>query len=133
MSHTEQFCREYRAVLDGLELPERVGLVYEPEALLSEHGGRSVWKLRRRCDGAPFVLKVTSGEGENLEEEFRLLTRLYPALAGAAPLAADCFAQGERHFLVRSFLPGQTLAQWREKAGGCTDELLLSLGEEGLL
>ena len=120
-------------MLDGLELPERVGLVYEPEALLAERGGRSVWKLRRRCDGAPFVLKVTSGEGENLEEEFRLLTRLYPALAGAAPLAADCFAQGERHFLVRSFLPGQTLAQWREKAGGCTDELLLSLGEEGLL
>ena len=130
MTHTEQFCREYRAVLDGLELPERVGLVYEPEALLSEHGGRSVWKLRRRCDGAPFVLKVTSGEGENLEEEFRLLTRLYPALAGAAPLAADCFAQGERHFLVRSFLPGQTLAQWREKAGGCTEEQCVSIGRK---
>ena len=77
MSHTEQFCREYRAVLDGLELPERVGLVYEPEALLAERGGRSVWKLRRRCDGAPFVLKAASGEGEDLEEEFRLLTRLY--------------------------------------------------------
>ena len=50
VTHTEQFCREYRAVLDGLELPERVGLVYEPEALLSERGGRSVWKLRRRCE-----------------------------------------------------------------------------------
>ena len=130
MTHTEQFCREYRAVLDGLELPERVGLVYEPVALLAERGGRSVWKLRRRCDGAPFVLKAASGEGENLEEEFRLLTRLYPALAGAAPLAADCFAQGERHYLVRSFLPGQTLAQWREKAGGCTEEQCVSIGRK---
>ena len=62
-------------VLDGLDLPPRISLAYEPVSLLAERDGRSVWKLRRRCDGAPFVLKVTSGEGENLEEEFRLLTR----------------------------------------------------------
>lgn len=129
MSHTEQFCRDYRAVLDGLELPERVGLVYEPEALLSEHGGRSVWKLRRRADGAPFVLKVAAGEeGEDLEEEFRLLVRLHPALAGSVPLAADCFAAGGRRYLVRSWLPGQTLAHWREKSGGCAEARCVSLG-----
>ena len=128
MSRAEDFRRSYQPVLDGLELPARIALVYEPVSLLAEHGGRSVWKLRRRCDGAPFVLKAASGEGEALEEEFRLLTRLYPALAGAAPLAADCFVQGERTYLVRSYLPGQTLEQWREKTGECTGEQCASIG-----
>ena len=93
MTHAEDFCRDYQGVLDGLDLPLRISLAYEPASLLAERDGRSVWKLHRRCDGAPFVLKVSSGE-EELEAELRLLTRLYPALAGAVPLAADCFAQG---------------------------------------
>ena len=52
MSRAEDFRRSYQPVLDGLELPARIALVYEPVSLLAEHGGRSVWKLRRRCDGA---------------------------------------------------------------------------------
>ena len=129
MTHAEDFCRDYQGVLDGLDLPLRISLSYEPASLLAERDGRSVWKLRRRCDGAPFVLKVSSGE-EELEAELRLLTRLYPALAGAVPLAADCFAQGGRCFLVRSYLPGRTLAQLREEAGGCTEAQCVSIGRQ---
>ena len=130
MTHAEDFCRDYQGVLDGLDLPLRISLSYEPVSLLAERDGRSVWKLRRRCDGAPFVLKVSSGEEEELEVELRLLTRLYPALAGAVPLAADCFAQGGRCFLVRSYLPGRTLAQLREEAGGCTEAQCVSIGRQ---
>ena len=105
MTRTEEFRQGYAPVVDSLELPDRIALVYRPEACLAERRSRSVWLLRRRCDHSPYILKMAREEGEDLEEEFRLLTRLYPALAGAAPLAADCFSQGERHFLVRSFLP----------------------------
>ena len=48
MTHAEDFCRDYQGVLDGLDLPPRISLAYEPVSLLAERDGRSVWKLRRR-------------------------------------------------------------------------------------
>ena len=120
MTHAEAFRQSYQEVLDSLELPERVALAYEPVSCLAEHDGRGVWLLRRRCDGAPFVLKVAGAEGENLEVEFQALVQLFPVLAGAVPLAVDCFAEGDRRFLVRSYLPGESLVQFRERTGGCS-------------
>ena len=117
MTHTEKFRQDYAPVVDSLALPRRISLVYQPEACLAEREGRSVWLLRRRGDGAPFVLKLARAEGEDLEEEFRLLTRLYPALAGHVPLAADCFRQEETAYLVRSYLPGESLTRTLERKG----------------
>lgn len=128
MSRREEFCQSYHPVVDSLALPDRIALVYQPEACLAEHDGRSVWLLRRRCDGSPYILKLAREEGEDLEEEFRLLTQLYPALAGHVPLATDCFWEGETVYLVRSYLPGESLTRHIEKMGPCKEETCRQMG-----
>lgn len=117
MTRTEEFRQGYAPVVDSLELPDRIALVYRPEACLAERRSRSVWLLRRRCDHSPYILKMAREEGEDLEEEFRLLSQLYPALAGHVPLAADCFRQEGICYLVRSYLPGECLTRALERKG----------------
>ena len=130
MSRTEDFCQDYKQVVDSLALPDRIALVYRPEACLAERQGRSVWLLRRRCDDAPYILKITQAGGEDLEEEFRLLAQLYPALAGHVPLGADCFRQGDGVYLVRSYLPGESLTRRIERQGPWGEEACRQLGEK---
>lgn len=128
MSRTEDFYQDYRQVVDSLVLPDRIALAYQPEACLAERSDRSVWLLRRRCDHSPYILKMAREEGENLEEEFRLLTQLYPALASHVPLAADCFREGPVAYLVRSCLPGESLTRYVEKKGPCNEETCRQIG-----
>lgn len=128
MSRTKEFRNHYRQVVDSLALPDRIALVYRPEACLAERESRSVWLLRRRCDEAPYVLKIAREGGEDLEEEFRLLTQLYPALAGRVPLAADCFRQEETVYLVRSYLPGQSLTRYLDRTGPCDEASCRQMG-----
>ena len=128
MSRTEEFRNHYRQVVDSLALPDRIALVYRPEACLAERESRSVWLLRRRCDEAPYVLKIAREGGEDLEEEFRLLTQLYPALAGRVPLAADCFRQEETVYLVRSYLPGESLTRYVDRTGPCDEASCRQMG-----
>lgn len=130
MSRTEDFCQDYKQVVDSLKLPDRIALVYRPEACLAERQGRSVWLLRRRCDDAPYILKIAQADGEDLEEEFRLLAQLYPALAGHVPLGADCFRQGDGVYLVRSYLPGESLTRRIERQGPWGEEACRQLGEK---
>lgn len=128
MSRTEDFCQDYRQVVDSLALPDRIALAYRPEACLAERQGRSVWLLRRRCDDAPYILKIAQAGGEDLEEEFRLLTQLYPALAGHVPLGADCFRQGDGVYLIRSYLPGESLTRRLERQGPWDEAACRQLG-----
>lgn len=128
MSRTEEFRNHYRQVVDSLALPDRIALVYRPEACLAERESRSVWLLRRRCDEAPYVLKIAREGGEDLEEEFRLLSQLYPALAGRVPLAADCFRQEQTVYLVRSYLPGQSLTRYLDRTGPCDEASCRQMG-----
>lgn len=105
---------------DSLEgLPPRISLVYEAESCLSAREGRSVWRMRRRADGEPFVLKLSLAGEEDLTEEFRLLKRLSPRLPGAVPIPMDCFREDGTDYLLRSYLPGETLEQYRRRSGGC--------------
>lgn len=129
MSLAEDFQAQYRSVLDALELPTRVSGVYEPVSCLGRReDGRQVWLLRRRKDGAPFVLKLSGPGGEDLEEEFRLLRALQSVLRGRAPVPADCFeAQGKR-YLVRSWVEGETLAHRREREGACPEAFCAEVG-----
>ena len=111
MSLAEDFQAQYRPVLDDLELPARISGAYEPVSCLGRReDGRQVWLLRRREDGAPFVLKLSGPGGEDLEEEFRLLRALQGVLRGRAPAPADCFEAEGKRYLVRSWVEGETLA-----------------------
>nr|WP_325211777.1 phosphotransferase [uncultured Oscillibacter sp.] len=101
------------------DLPDRLSLAYETEACLSSREGRSVWRMRRRADGEPFVLKLSLEGTEDLAEEFQLLKRLARRLPGAVPAPVDYFREDGTDYLLRAWLPGETLEQYRLRTGGC--------------
>lgn len=115
---------------DRPELPERIGLAYEPVSCLSSKEGRSVWLVRRRADDAPFLLKRALWGGEDLDEEFRLLALLQPLLGPAVPAPVDCFEADGVSYLLRSYLPGETLAARRAREGGCSPALCIEVGRQ---
>ena len=116
------------APLEGL--PERLSLAYEAESCLSSREGRSVWRMRRRADGEPFVLKLSLEGTEDLAEEFQLLNRLARQLPGAVPAPVDYFREDGTDYLLRSYLPGETLEQFRRRTGGCGVKRCADIGRK---
>lgn len=133
MSHTEEFLSGFSPLPENLTLPQRVSDLYEPVSSLSRREDRLILLMRRRRDGALFVLK--RGPLEPIETEYALLTRLAPVLPGAVPEPVDCFCEDGAGYLLRSYLPGETLDQYRERMGGCPPEKCGEIGRElcGLL
>lgn len=128
MRDAEEFKQGFHPGPEGL--PERISLQYEAESCLAEKKGRSVWRMRRRADGAAFLMKTSPAGAGGLMEEFRALARAAPLLPGAVPVPADCFEEGGRDFLVRSYLPGETLAQYRDRTGTCSAKQCARWGRE---
>ena len=117
MSGRERFLSRFDPLPEGAALPERVAKEYAPESCLAPPAeGRLVLRLRRRADGAPAVLKAAPADREDLAEEFRILRALSPVLPGQVPDAVDCFVENGTSYLLRSYLPGKTLAQCRERS-----------------
>ncbi|MDE7220463.1 MAG: phosphotransferase, partial [Oscillospiraceae bacterium] len=108
MDRMSDFLREFQASLDTAALPG-AARGYRLESCLANRDRDGVWLVRRKRDGERFVLRV-SREGE-LREEFEMLSRLPPDLAGRMPAAVDFFEEDGAQYLVRSYLPGQSLAE----------------------
>lgn len=130
MSHTADFLASYDPLPQGLTLPDRITLVYQPVSCLAHREGRTTLLLHRRADGAPFVLKCARDGQEDLMEEFRILARLYPRHPTAIPAPADCFRAEGVGYLVRSYLPGKTLARHREERRLLSPADAVSLGRK---
>ena len=128
MSHTEQFLFEFSCSLSGLALPQKIMSDYEPVSSLSRQEGRLVVLMRRRKDGVLFVLK--RGAWDAIITEHQILTRLAPVLPGAVPEPVDCFCEDGAGYLLRSYLPGRTLAQYREQTDGCSPEQCGEIGQK---
>ncbi len=107
MGHTSEFLASFQSSLDAPPLPERICAVYEMVSALGHRPESGAFLLRRREDGASFVLKIGAGD-QNLAEEFRLLKRLRK---GMAPEPVDCFEEGGVQYLIRTYLPGQPMAE----------------------
>ena len=122
---------DFTPIPDGVVLPNRILSAYDAESCLRarEDGGFAL-RLRRRADGARFVLKALPAGAEDLESEYQILLRLAPLLPGAVPEAADCFREGGTDYLLRSFLPGETLARYRERVGTCPEAECVRLGQK---
>ena len=121
---------DFTPIPDGMTLPDRIASEYDAESCLrAREDGGFVLRLRRRADGARFVLKVLPAGAEDLESEYQILTRLAPLLPGAVPEAVDRFREGSTGYLLRSFLPGETLAQYRERVERCPEEVCVHLGQ----
>ena len=122
---------DFTPIPGGMTLPDRIASEYDAESCLRarEDGGFAL-RLRRRADGARFVLKALPAGAEDLESEYQILLRLAPLLPGAVPEAADCFREGGTDYLLRSFLPGETLARYRERVGTCPEAECVRLGQK---
>ena len=113
MAQASEFLEAFQSALDAPPLPERVSAEYRLVSALGHREGGGAFLLRRRRDGVPFVLKLDSG-GQDLAGEFRLLGRLEP---GLAPEPVDYFEEDGTQYLIRTYLPGQSLAEaWEADA-----------------
>jgi len=128
MNYTETFLSGFSPLPEGAALPRRVSVEYEPVSNLSRKEDRLVLLMRRRRDGAFFVLK--RGDREEIETEHQLLTRLAPVLPGSVPEPADCFCEDGAGYLLRSYLPGETLDRYRERMEGCPPEKCGEIGRQ---
>jgi len=133
VNHTEAFLSQFSPLPEDFSLPRRIREEYEPVSDLSRREERPVLLMRRRRDGALFIMK--RGPMEDMETERQVLARLAPVMPGAAPEPGDCFCQDGEGYLLCSYLPGETLAQYRERMDGCPPERCGEIGRKlcGLL
>ena len=128
MNDKENFLSGFAPLPEEITLPPSFLETYEVESCLSRKERGGVWRLARRADGAAFVLKAVPAGTEDLAESFQILTRLWPLLPNSVPEPVSQFRAGEMDCLLRTYLPGETLAQRREREDGCSEALCVSLG-----
>ena len=128
MSVKDDFIRQFREVLEEAPLPARILSRWQPESCLSHNEDGEVWLLRDE-KGKQFILKTDSAGRRDLAGEYGLLKRFPAELAGKVPEAADYFEEDGVRYLVRTFLPGHSLAQIQEKEGVFSPERCIRAGE----
>ena len=128
MNDKKNFLSGFAPLPEEITLPPSFLETYEVESCLSRKERGGVWRLARRADGAAFVLKAVPAGTEDLAESFQILTRLWPLLPNSVPEPVSQFRAGEMDCLLRTYLPGETLAQRREREDGCSEALCVSLG-----
>lgn len=129
MRESERFLISFDPI-EGLEIPARVIAAYQVESCLAKKSEGFVLRLRKRGSGERSVLKARTAGAEDLEEEYEILTRLAPLLSGAVPEPVERFSENGMDYLIRSYLPGQTLAHYREREGDCTEQFCVRIGLE---
>lgn len=128
MNDAEDFLASFDPVPEGVRLP--AGIPYLPDSCLADRGDRFVWRVRRQSDGALFILKAAPLADKDLLEEYGILSRLSPLLPDQIPAPIDYLQDNGTEYLLRAYLPGITLAQYREQEGGCPPELCVHLGQK---
>lgn len=110
MSLKEEFDRDFQPVLESISLPERMAGRYCPESCIACREGGEIWLLRDGS-GNRFVLKIDRTGERNLAGEYDLMRRLPRELEGRVPQPVDCFQEDSAWYLLRAYLPGQSLAE----------------------
>lgn len=128
MSVKDDFIRQFQQVLEEAPLPARILSRWQPESCLSHREDGEVWLLRD-AEEKRFILKTDRAGRRDLAGEFELLRRFTPELAGKVPEAADYFEEGGVRYLIRTWLPGQSLSQIQEKEGVFSPERCVHAGE----
>lgn len=95
-------------------VPGRLLKEYEPLSLLKEGPRRQILLLRRRDDGRQAVLKRSQDSQEDLVEEYALLRRLE---GEGVPAPVEGFREGGCTYLLREYIPGQSLLDYAQKRG----------------
>lgn len=97
-------------------IPERLLADYEPLSLLKNGQNRQTLLLRHRRSHGLFVLKRSQDGQEDLVAEYELLRRLGEKGLGL-PAALEGFRAGECTYLLREYVPGESLLDYAQKHG----------------
>ncbi len=130
MTRQEAFLSSFDPMPQGVSLPPELAGRYQPESCLSQKRGGYVLRVRRRCDGLLCVMKAAPSGAEDLARELHMLERLAPLLPGQVPQPVELYQDQGMAYLLRTYLPGETLAQFREREGACPEETCVSLGQK---
>jgi formylglycine-generating enzyme required for sulfatase activity len=92
---------------------------YRIERMLGQGGMGAVYLAIDQKFGSTVALKETLMSGDVLERAFEREARLLNKMRHAAlPVVMDYFAEGDGHFLVMQFIPGEDLAALLSERGG---------------
>lgn len=126
MNLTSDFLQEFQPALDQIALPEAAA-PYQLVSCFSQSETGSVWLIRRRSGGEPLILRMDSAM--DLQAEFQLMKRLPQDLSGQTPQPVDFFQEDGMQYLVRTYLPGTSLAELGED-GPWTETRCAALGRQ---
>lgn len=130
MTRQEEFLNGFDPLPQGMVLPAELAERYQPESCLSQKEGGYVLRVRRRSDGQACVLKAAPAGMEDLQGEFDILQRLAPLLPGQVPQPVELYPTASAQYLLRTYLPGETLAQVREREGNDSETTCVQLGQK---
>ena len=108
LPQVSEFLKGFQPAPDGLALPETISARYRLDSALGHRPDGGVFLLCRREDGMPVVLKIDTEDGQDLSEEFQLLSRLP---GGLGPEPVEYFVENGVKYMIRSYLPGQPLSE----------------------
>ena len=95
-------------------LPPRLLDEYQPLALLQDRGWRQTLLLRHRRTGLQVICKRASDAQSHLQDEHLLLRQL----AGPGiPESLEVFQENGWTYLLRAYVPGETLLDYAQKRG----------------
>ena len=95
-------------------LPPRLLDEYQPLALLQDRGWRQTLLLRHRRTGLQIICKRASDKQSQLQDEHQLLRQL----AGPGiPESLQVFQENGWTYLLRVYVPGETLLDYAQKRG----------------
>ena len=95
-------------------LPPRLLEEYQPLALLQDRGWRQTLLLRHRRTGLQIICKRASDKQSQLQDEHQLLRQL----AGPGiPESLQVFQENGWTYLLRVYVPGETLLDYAQKRG----------------
>ncbi len=106
-------------------IPASVELEYEVIRCQHAHGPRSLWLLRDRASRRESALKICPADSGELLNEYCMLT----ILSGEGIPA--CYRYWEEEgtaFLLREYVPGDTLAEYAKASGGLPAPELIRIG-----
>ena len=99
-------------------LHEKISAEYKILSCLKHTNERQVYLLSRICDNNKFILKCGTGiNGELLKREYDIVSKLTTKEKefSAIPKPVDYFLSDGKHFYIRQYAEGKTLASMIEK------------------
>lgn len=113
----EAFCKEYALILEQQNFPAELRREFVPEACIGSSENGATYLFRQSDTGLRFVVKVRPAvQRYRTDIEERMLSRLQE-LGIPAPRLLKKIDTGDKIFLVREYVEGQTLEEYYRNRG----------------